>query len=330
MFKAAFFAYVIGMAFSATALHAASTPAPPTDEELPAALVQDLHATFGEHHARAVHAKGIVLDGSFKPSAEAAYLSMAALFTAGAAVTVRFSDFTGLPEIPDTSPLASPRGLAVKFTLADGSTMDIVSHSFNGFPVATAREFGDFLLAIAQSGPDAAKPTALDKYLAGHPIALTFLTTQKPAPESYATVAYFGVNAFAFIDVQGKRSIVRYRFIPRAGEHYLDAGATAGKGPNYLSEEIAGRVGQAPVIFDWLAQIAEGGDKADDPSIAWPENRKLVNLGSITITRLTADQAEADKSLLFLPATVPDGIEVADPMLDIRNAAYAISFGERQ
>ncbi|MGO4843622.1 catalase, partial [Rhizobiaceae sp. 2RAB30] len=71
-------------------------------------------------------------------------------------------------------------------------------------------------------------------------------------------------------------------------------------------------------------------DKADDPSTPWPEDRQLVKLGALTITGMAADQEGLDKSLLFLPNNVPDGIEVADPMIDVRSAAYPISFGERQ
>ena len=46
--------------------------------------------------------------------------------------------------------------------------------------------------------------------------------------------------------------------------------------------EIAERVGKGPVAFDWYAQIAEAGDKPDDPSRPWPEERKLVKLGVLT------------------------------------------------
>ena len=45
---------------------------------------------------------------------------------------------------------------------------------------------------------------------------------------------------------------------------------------------------------------------------------------------MTADAAAADKALIFLPGSVPGGIEAADPMIALRNAAYPISFGERQ
>jgi len=79
-------------------------------------------------------------------------------------VTIRFSDFAGVPAIPDTDPNASPRGLAVKFHLPDGTDTDLVTHSYNGFPTATAAEFRDLLLAIAASGPDAPKPMPLEKF----------------------------------------------------------------------------------------------------------------------------------------------------------------------
>jgi catalase len=108
---------------------------------------------------------------------------------------LRFSDFTGLPDIPDNEGAANPRGFAVRFRLPDGKSTDIVGHSFDGFPVANPDQFRELLLAIGASGAGAEKPTALDAFIASHPRAKTFLTTQK-TPASFATIAYFGVNAF--------------------------------------------------------------------------------------------------------------------------------------
>lgn len=296
----------------------------------PAGLVQDIHAIFGEHHARAVHAKGVVLEATFEPTEQARLLSKASVFAGKLRATARLSDTTGLPEIPDADPNASPHGLAVKFALGDGSEMDLVTHSFNGFPAATAAEFDKFLKAAAASEPGAAKPTPIEKYLQTHPNAVPFVTQQNPPPESLATTTYFGVNAFAFVDASGKKTVVRYRFVPQGGEKYLDASTAASKGPNYLMEEIAERVAKAPVMFDWFAQIAQPSDKADDPSTPWPEDRELVKLGTLTITGIAADQEGLSRSLLFLPNNVPDGIEPVDPMIEVRSAAYPISFGERQ
>lgn len=299
--------------------------------ETPASMVGALHSAFGDHHVRAVHAKGVILEGRFTASPEALTLSRAPVFASGTIpVTVRFSDFTGIPDIPDTIGDANPRGLAVKFRLPGGSETDLVMHSFNGFPTRTSDEFAELLRAIGASGGDAAKPTELDRFLASHPIAKTFLTTQKPAPVSFATLSYFGVNAFSFVNDSNQRIVVRYRFVPRSGEHFLDSETLRTKGPNYLSDEIVQRVGKAPIEFDWFAQIAEPGDVVDDPSIAWPESRRLVKLGSVSVTSAIATQAADDKRLIFLPGNLPVGIESADPMIGMRNAAYPISFGQRQ
>ena len=296
--------------------------------ETGAQLVQDLHAAFGAHHARAVHAKGVILEGRFEPSAEARSLSRAALFGEETAVTVRFSNFTGFPDIADNEPGANPRGMAIKFGPRSSPILDIVTHNFNGFPTRTADEFGALLRAIGGSGSDVPAPTPLDKFLAVHPIAKAFLTSQHPAPLSFATTSYFGVNAVFFIDCDGRQRTVRYRFVPAAGEHYFGPDQVPGR--NYLRPEIADRIANGPVQFDWYAQIGTPDDLADDPSIAWPKNRDLVALGKVLITALSSNTPEDDRSLRFLPGLMPEGILPADPMLAIRNDAYPVSFRERQ
>src|SRR3954449_12796619 len=86
---------------------------------LPGQLVQDFHAVFGEHHARAVHTKGLILQGTYTPSAEAKELCRAQFVESSVPVVVRFSDFTGLPNIPDTEVKANPRGFAIRFLMSD-------------------------------------------------------------------------------------------------------------------------------------------------------------------------------------------------------------------
>src|SRR5262245_4844076 len=157
-----------------------STPAiaqaDPHQRSTPDQMVDALNSVFGVQTTnRAVHAKGVVLTGTFTPSNAAASLTKAPhMQSTPVPVTVRFSDFAGVPTIPDTDKLAGPRGMAIKFKLPDGSDSDLVAHSFNGFPTPTTDDFRELLIAIAASGPKAAQPTALDKYLEGHPIAKTF------------------------------------------------------------------------------------------------------------------------------------------------------------
>ncbi|PZF71041.1 catalase family peroxidase [Taibaiella soli] len=295
----------------------------------PQDLVNALHTAFGEHHARAVHTKGIFFEGTFTPSGEAATITTAKhLQKEPSKIIVRFSDFTGIPDIPDNAGPANPRGMAIKFIMKDGSTSDIVGHSFNGFPTANSDQFRDLLLSIAHSGAGASKPTALDSFLSTHPLAKRFLTTQK-LPVSYATVNYFGVNAFKFTNSKNSACFVRYQFVPER-EELLTSAQYEKEDVNYLIDEIQKRIASKPVVFKMYAEIATSDDNINDPSIAWPGSRRKVYLGKLTITKLADNSVVADKALFFIPNNVPAGIEPADPMINFRSAAYPISVKERQ
>ncbi|MCK1716543.1 catalase family peroxidase [Bradyrhizobium sp. 141] len=308
----------------------AATPVLAAEPPAPDQLVDALNGVFGQHHARAVHAKGIILEGSFTPSATASRISKAPhLQTTAVPVVVRFSNFAGVPGIADNDPLASPHGMAIKFKLPDGSETDLVTHSFNGFPSASPADFRDLLVALGHSGPNAAKPTPLDTYLASHPTAKAFLTAPKPAPESFATLPYFGVNTFKFTSAAGQTIFGRYQLQPVAGARYLSDDSAARMQPDYLIAEIRQRAAKQAVAFRLLLQLAGAGDKLDDPSIAWPDSRETAELGTLSLTRIVADDA-ADKSLLFLPNALPTGIEAADPTIEARGEAYPVSFGRRQ
>jgi catalase len=296
----------------------------------PGQLVDALHAAFGKHKARAVHAKGIILEGTFQPDAQAAALTTASFLQKTASkVTLRFSDFTGIPEIPDNVGDANPRGFAIRFSLPDGSSSDIVGHSFNGFPTQTSDQFRELLMAIAATGKSTEKPSPIEKFLATHPVAKTFLTTQK-TPASYATVTYFGVNSFQFTAKDGSTRFVRYQFVPVEGEHVLTAAEMAKQTASYLQDEIRARVVKKAFSFKMYAQIAEAGDVIGDPSIAWPDARKQVPLGVITIDKLAANTVAEDQALAYSPLNLPAGIKPADPMLEFRSRAYPISVHDRR
>ena len=294
-------------------------------------IVDVMNQLFGRHPGiRANHAKGIVAEGSFAPSAAGKALSTAVLFQGGEIpVTVRFSDATGVPTIPDGDPNANPHGMAVRFHLPDGGEMDIVANSLAFFPVATGEEFRDLLRAVAASGPDAAKPTALEQFLGSHPSALPALQSAA-TPSSFARETYHGVNAFVFVDAAGKRQPFRFRIDPVDGAEHLTAEDAAKQPPDYLIDELAPRLAQAPAQFRLAAQLAEPSDPIDDATKPWPADRKLVDLGTITVTKVAADSAAQAKELLFLPTNLTDGIEPSDdPLIDARVEAYAVSFGRR-
>ena len=315
----------VDAATAPSAVASAGTASTPTQ------LVDALNLVFGKQtDNRAVHAKGIVLHGRFIPSSKAAELSQAPHFQKDAVpLTVRFSNFAGVPTVPDNDGLANPRGLALKFQLPDGTVTDLVTHSFNGFPAPTADDFRQFLIALGTSGPGVTHPTPADTYLAAHPVAKTFLETQKLPPVSYATLPYFGVNTFKFTSAGGVSRYGRYRIIPMVGEQLLTAEQAKQAPAGYLAEEIRQRTARAPVRFRMLVQLAADGDKLEDPSIAWPETRTTIDVGVIEITSVAADSDAEQRALMFLPTALPAGIEAADPMIAARGAAYPVSYRRR-
>jgi catalase len=146
---------------------------------------------------------------------------------------------------------------------------------------------------------------------------------------SYATLGYFGVNTFKFTNAKGIVTHGRYQLQPAAGEQFLDNDQASKMGPDYLTDEIRDRVGRGPAKFHLLLQVAAKDDKLEDPSIAWPDSRKKVKLGTIEITKAVLDSQAAEKQLLFTPGALLPGIEAADPMIAMRSAAYIVSLSRR-
>jgi catalase len=303
------------------------------EKSVPEQLVDTLNALFGKHPGfRAAHAKGIVCEGEFTPAASAAALSKAPhLQGRPTRVTVRFSDSTGIPEIPDGVPDAGPRGMAVRFHLPGGGSTDIVANAFNGFAVANGEDFLAFLKAVAASGKDAPKPTPLETFLASHPKAKKVATTPKPVPASFATEPYFGVNAFQFTNAEGKSRFGRYRLRPEAGAKFLGAEEAATKPRDFLIDELGERLAKGPAKFRIVVQLAGEGDKVDDATEVWPDDRPTVELGVLSITAKVADNDSAQRALAFDPLHLVDGIEASDdPLLEVRSAAYAVSRRRRR
>ena len=308
----------------------------PTDEKLLALsqeLLQQFDAIFGLNPGfRPVHAKGTLLTGAFTPSAEAASLTRAAhMVRESTPVTARFSDSTGVPLVPDNDPNANPRGFAVRFNLAEHVHTDIVSHSTDGFPTRTGQEFLEFLKALATSDPKNLAGSSLEAFLSAHPKALAFVQAPKPAPSSFARESYFGVTAMQFTNKDGVSRFGRYRIVPGAGVEHLDDAAVAAKSANFLFDELAERVAKGPIKFRLLVQLAGDGDVVDDATIHWPEDRKLLELGTIALTAPVPDDARDQKQIIFDPIPRLDGIAPSnDPLLELRAAIYLMSGRRRR
>lgn len=308
----------------------------PSDEkllELSDKILATFAQIFGEHPGiRPAHGKGTLLNGTFTPSTAAADLSIAQHFQqASTPVLVRFSDSTGLPTIPDTDPNSLPKGIAVRFILAEHVHTDVIAHSIDGFPARTGDEFLEFLGALANSDPANPAGSPLEAFLGSHPAALRFVQAPKPFPASFARESYFGVNALKFTNASGQSKFGRYRIIPDAGTEYLDESAVPSEDDNYLFAEIHERVAAAPVRFTLAVQLADDADVVDDATIGWPSDREVAELGTVELTSAVTDAAAQQKHVIFDPIPRVAGVEPSDdPLLELRAALYLISGRRRR
>jgi len=295
-------------------------------------LLDALDTLSGLHPGfRPAHAKGLMCSGTFTPSPEAAKLTRASHASKPSTpVTVRYSDSTGVPTIPDNDPQRSgPRGIAVRFHLADHAHTDIVAHSTNGFPVRTGEEFLEFLRAAAAFG--AGKPEALGAFLATHPSAKRFVEAPKPIPASFAREAFFAVTAFRFTNAGGVSRHGRFRIRPEARTEYLTDAEAGRKSANFLFEEIGPRLAQGPIRLGVFVQMAERSDDVADASVSWPDSRVEIPFGTLTLNARVDDQEPQRRRIIFDPVPRVDGIDTSgDPLSEVRSDIYLLSGRRRR
>ncbi len=295
-------------------------------------LLDALDALSGLHPGfRPAHAKGLMCTGTFAPSPDAAKLTRTPHANRPTTpVTVRYSDSTGVPTIPDNDPQRSgPRGIAVRFHLAEHIHTDIVAHSTNGFPVHTGEEFLEFLRAAAAAG--AGKPEAMGAFLAAHPNARRFVEAPKPIPTSFTREAFFAVTSFQFSNAEGSSRHGRFRIRPDEGTEYLSPEAAAAKSANFLFEEIGPWLAKGPVRLGVLVQLAGDGDDVTDASVTWPDDRPEVRFGTITLTGRVNDQVPERRTIIFDPVPRVDGIDSSgDPLTEVRSEIYLLSGRRRR
>ena len=303
-----------------------------TNPTLAQKILDAFDAQSGLHPGyRPAHAKGLMCSGTFTPSPEAAKLTRAPHANRPSTpVTVRFSDSTGLPNIPDNDPAKSgPRGMVIRFHLGEHEHTDIVAHSTNSFPVHTGEEFLELIRAATAFG--AGNPEAIGAFLATHPNAKRFIETPKPIPTSFAREAFFAVTSFKFTNGNGVAHHGRFRLRPVAGTEYLSDPDAAKQSGNFLFDEIGPRLAKEPVKFGVFVQMAEAGDDVTDASVPWPDNRKEIPFGTITLNARVDDQTPERRKIIFDPIPRIEGIDSSgDPLTDIRSDIYLLSGRRRR
>jgi catalase len=303
------------------------------DDPAPDAMVDAIQNITGLHKGlRRNHGKGFCGVGAFKGNAEGAALSASPLFTSNAApVVFRFSVAGPDPMAGDAAP--DPRGMALQINLPHGATQDMVMIDAPVFVASSVSGFFDLQVAGA-ANPATGKPDPekIKAFFESHPEAKPFLDWAKgrKPPASYAESPYFSIHAFKFVDSAKKEHWVKWRFEPRDGAKPLTPDEMAAAPHDFLADRLAERLKSGPVEWDMIVTLGEAGDPIDNPTLAWPADRRQIKAGTLTLTKAGEAAKGTCEDIMFDPNLLSDGIEASpDPILAFRSSAYAVSFSRR-
>ncbi|HET6606659.1 MAG TPA: catalase family peroxidase [Rhodopila sp.] len=272
------------------------------------------------------HAKGICFTGSFESTGAGSALSKAQVFTPGQyPILGRFSVAT--PDLAAVDGTQRVRGMAFRIATPDGQEWRTAMIDVPFFPVSRPEEL--YELTVASTSGD---PKAVPAFAAGHPELARFGAWAKTAPwtGSYAEERYNGLNAFIFTDGSGAEHSVRWSLLPAEQPVSVPPDELAKRGPDFLEQEIQQRVANHPVRWTMNVTVANPGDQTADPNQPWPEDRRTVTVGTVTVAQIEPEPDGPCRDITFDPAVLPDGIKTSDdPFPAARSAVYAVSYDRR-
>jgi catalase len=282
--------------------------------------------------ARRNHIQGLCASGSFVGSKDINTYSTSALFSGKpVAVLARFSMAGGNPKAPDTA--KSPRGMALEFDLPKGSKQHFTMLNVPIFSAATPETFYEAMVA---GTPDATTgkpdPEKVRVFRETHPDVMPlidFMGKNNP-PVSYGNSDYYSIHTFKFVNKKKSPTLVRWRFEPEDGVKRLTDDDIKGSVPKFLDQALLDRIKQGPVRWNMVVTIGRHDDEQRNPTIYWPQDRKEIKAGVLTLTQASLQPGAPCEKVNFDPLVMGDGIAPTDdPVLRFRSPAYAVSFGKR-
>ena len=273
------------------------------------------------------HAKGVCFTGRFEANGSGSALTSAPVLAKGSYPVVGRLNL-GTPNPMAVDGTVRVRGIGLQIMAPDGQQWRMAMIDLPFFPVATPDAFYELLVASGQKD----NPDAMKAFAAKHPEIGAFGAWAKSAPftESYAEERFNGLNSFVFTDAQGADHTVRWSLLPAAAVVTIPAEDLAKRPADFLEQDIAQRVAAGPQRWTMAVQVANPGDPVADPSKAWPDDRRTVEVGTLVADKVIAEPDGPCREINFDPTVLPSGMRTsADPFPAARSAAYAVSYDRR-
>src|SRR2546427_11872862 len=299
----------------------------------PAGLTDAFRRADGVHAGfRRTHAKGVGVSGFFESNGNGVRFSKAVVFRPGRLPVVgRFSLSGGQPDVADSADAV--RGLGLQFNLPDGEVWRTAMINLPGLPFRPPEAFSERLVA-SRPDPNTGKPdpAAVQAFLDRHPETVEAINVIKgqPLASRFDNSAFHGLNAFRLVDSTGASVPVRWDLTPMQP---FEAASTASsvQAKNYLFDALIAQIHRQPLRWQLILVIGQPVDRTHDATVAWPAGRERVDVGTLTLDRVDAEDTSAATDINFDPLVLPAGIAPSDdPLLSARSAVYSQSFTRRE
>ena len=312
-------------------------------------LLQDHHLrekiTHFDHERipeRAVHARGTGAHGVFRSYGTAAKITRAGFLQKDVEtpVFVRFATVLGSRGSADT--VRDTRGFAVKFYTQEGN-YDLVGNNMPVFFIQDGIKFPD-LVHAAKPHPDREIPQAQSAHDTFWDFVSLHTETQhltmwnmsdRGIPLSLRTMEGFGVHTFRMVAADGKTTLVKFHWKPKAGVHSLvweEAQMICGGDPDFHRRDLADHIeaGHFPqwelgiqTFPDTEDQMFEGIDLLDPTKLVPEESAPVQAIGLMTLNANPTNFFAETEQVAFHPGHLVPGIDVTnDPLLQARLFSY--------
>ncbi len=276
-------------------------------------------------HKKINHTKGFCALGEFIPNPKATKRFDIPLLRENSIPTqARFSLGGGNPNESDKS---KARGLALKIQGAKDSFETVMLNTEINF-AKDPDEFGTyFALRVPKNGKvDTEKLAYYTENVHSFKQHAEYMKNLGITP-SVANTTYYSIHTF-YVKEGEKWIPARWKFVPTQGEKTLSEAELKTLGENFLEQDFKTKIAKKPITYTMLLVLANPNDITDQTTALWSGKHTEIPLGTLKINTFDGTSCNQD---VFMPNILPQGIsEPKDPLFDVRNAVYGITFGRRQ
>ncbi|CBG40276.1 catalase family peroxidase [Helicobacter mustelae] len=271
------------------------------------------------------HTKGFCTKGVFLSSQEARdSLDVPLLNQKEIPAFVRYS--LGGVEMDDRS---KGRGMALQLE-GKGGTWTMVMTNAEILFAKNPEEFIQFLaMRTPKNGKvDEERVKKLSQEVASYRRFDAYMKNVGITP-SVANTPYYSVHTFMFKDKKtGKMLPAKWKFVPVDGVRYLSNQDLKEKKSDYLLTAFQEHVKTKPIEYKMYLVFANKNDAINDTTALWKGKHRELYAGTLKIEQYEGMGCNKD---VYFPSDLPTGVRPPnDPLFQIRNEVYGITFGRRQ